>query len=238
MAFERANKGDRRLYLWVAVVFPLVVLAGFARTYYLKGFFDTPPIPGLLVHIHGIVMTSWVVLFVTQIVLVANRRTKLHQRLGVWGAILALLVFCVGILTAIAGAARGSTPGPPALQFLVVPIFDMVVFAILVGAALYYRRRLEMHKRLMLLASLSLLSAAFARIPLDFVLTGGPLAFFGLTDLFVIVCVAADTIRNRRLHPAFVWGTLLIICSQPLRIMLSGTNLWNTFASWLVGFVK
>src|SRR5712691_5305233 len=132
---------DRRLYVWFAAFMPIIVLIGFSRSYYLKGFFGFPALPSLLVHLHGIVMTSWVVLFVTQVTLVETGRTRTHQRLGVLGALLAPLVIVVGVLTAIAGAARGSTPGPPALQFLVVPLVDMLVFAILVGTALYLRRR-------------------------------------------------------------------------------------------------
>ena len=230
---------DRRMYIWFAVFMPIIVLVGFARSYYLKGFFGFPALPSLLVQLHGIVMTSWVVLFVTQVTLVATGRTRTHQRLGVSGAVLAALVIVVGLLTAIAGAARGSTPGPPALQFLTVPLFDMLVFAILVGTALYVRRRrLDIHKRLMLLAAVNLLTPAIARIPLHFIQTGGPLVFFGLTDLCLLACVAYDSVKNRRLHPAFLWGTLLIIVSQPLRLMLSGTDAWMRFATMLVGLVK
>jgi hypothetical protein len=230
---------DRRMYIWFAVVMPIIVLAGFARSYYLKGFFGFPALPSLLVHLHGIVMTSWVVLFVTQVTLVATGRTKTHQRLGMSGAVLAALIVIVGVLTAIAGAARGATPGPPALQFLAVPLFDMLAFATLVGTALYFRRRrLDIHKRLMLLAAVNLLAPAIARIPLHFIETGGPLAFFGLTDLCLLACLGFDTIKNRRLHPAFLWGTLLIIASQPLRLMLSGTDIWLRFATMLVGLVK
>jgi hypothetical protein len=230
---------DRRMYIWFAVFMPIIVLAGFARSYYLKGFFGFPALPSLLVQLHGIVMTSWVVLFITQVTLVATGRTRTHQRLGVFGAILAVLIVIVGVLTAIAGAARGASPGPPALQFLAVPLFDMLAFATLVGTALYVRRRrLDIHKRLMLLAAVNLLAPAIARIPLHFIETGGPLAFFGLTDLCLLACVGFDTIKNRRLHPAFLWGTLLIIASQPLRLMLSGTDIWLRFATMLVGLVK
>jgi hypothetical protein len=230
---------DRRMYVWFAVLMPIIVLAGFARSYYLKGFFGFPALPSRLVHLHGIVMTSWVVLFVTQVTLVATGRTRTHQRLGVSGAILAVLIVVVGVLTAINGAARGATPGPPALQFLAVPLFDMLAFAILVGTALYFRRlRLDIHKWLMLLAAVNLLAPAIARIPLHFIETGGPMAFFGLTDLCLLACVGFDTIKNRRLHPAFLWATLLIIASQPLRLMLSGTDIWMRFAAMLVGLVK
>ncbi len=181
---------DRRLYIWFAVLMPIIILAGFARTYYLKGFFGNPPLP-------------------------------------------------VGVLTAIAAAARGASPGPPALQFLVIPLGDMLVFAILVGTALYWRRsRLDIHKRLMLLAAVNLLAPAIARIPLSFIANGGALAFFGLTDLCILACVGFDTIRNRRLHPAFLWGTLFIIGAQPLRLMLAGTDLWLRFAAALAGLWK
>src|ERR1043166_3289583 len=97
---------DRPLYILAAVIIPLVVLAGFARTYYLKGFFATPPLPNMIVQIHGVVMNAWVVLFIVQVTLVAKRRTKLHQQLGILGAGLAVLVFIVGVMTGIYGAAR------------------------------------------------------------------------------------------------------------------------------------
>jgi len=232
---SRPRTRDRRLYTWVAVFLPLIVLAGFARTYYLKGLFGTPALPSTLVHFHGLIMTAWVVLFVAQVSLVAARRTRTHQRLGIAGGILAALVVTVGVLTARAAAARGaSPPGVAALQFLAIPLGDMVVFAVLIGVALYYRRKLETHKRLMLLAAVSLLTPAIARIPLSFIETGGPLVFFGLSDLCLLACVAIDAYKNRKLNPVFIWGTLLIIVSQPLRIMLAGTEAWMRFATWFV----
>jgi hypothetical protein len=237
---------DRPLYLLAAIIIPLIVLAGFARTYYLKGFFATPALPSLIVQIHGIVMTAWVVLFIVQVTLVAKRRTKTHQRLGILGGALAALVVIVGILTALYAAARVLNDpnlvippsAPPPLQFLVVPLGDMLIFAILISAALYYRKRLDIHKRLMLLAAVNLLVPAIARIPLNFITNGGPLAFFGLADVVLIGFVAFDTIRHRRLHPAFLWGGLLIIVAQPLRIMLAGTNAWIGFAAALVRLVQ
>ncbi len=236
-AIQTTNK-DRRLYIWFAALMPLIVLAGFARTYYLKGFFGTPSLPGLLVHLHGLVMTTWVVLFITQVTLVATRRTRTHMRLGIFGAGLAALVVVVGVVTAVFAAARGGSPGPPPLQFLVVPLVDMLVFAVLIGSALYFRRRMDIHKRLMLIAAVNLLTPAIARIPLNFIQTGGPLAFFGLTDVVLLACVAFDTIKHRRLHPVFLWGTIVVIASQPLRLMLAGTDAWMHFAKALVGLVK
>lgn len=227
---------DRKLYILVAILTPLIVLAGFARTYYLKGFFSTPELPSRFVHLHGIVMTLWIALFVVQVSLIATKRTRVHQRLGVLGAILALVVFVVGVLTALYAAARLATVS--ALQFLVIPLGDMVSFAVLIGLALYYRRRLEIHKRLMLLGALNVLTPAIARIPLDFIQNGGPLVFFGLTDLCLLACVAFDTFKHRRLHPVFLWGSILLILFQPARVLLAGTDVWIKFATTLVNFVS
>jgi hypothetical protein len=185
-------------------------------------------------------MTAWVALFIVQVSLVATRRTKVHQRLGVFGAVLAALVVVVGVLTGLYAAARESAAaaGPFALRFLVVPLGDMLVFAVLIGAALYFRRRLDIHKRLMLLAAVNLLAPAIARIPLNFIVNGGALVFFGLTDVCLLAFIAFDTIRHRRLHPAFLWGTIFIIVMQPLRILLAGTDAWLRFAAALVGLVQ
>jgi hypothetical protein len=230
---QRSPK-DRHFYTWVAVLTGIIVFAGFAQSYYLKNLFDAPAL-SRLVHIHGIVMTVWFSLFVVQSRLVATHRVIWHRRLGVFGAVWAVIVLVMGVATAIVATKRDAASNPEALPFMVVPLGDMLVFAILTAAALIYRRRIDIHKRLMLLSFVGLLAAAISRIPLNFIATGGALVFFGLTDLCVLACVAYDTIKNRRLHPAFIWGTLLIIASQPLRMMLSETQIWMEFARWLTG---
>jgi hypothetical protein len=231
-----SSKGfDRRLYSWVAVVAALIVFAGFARTFYLKGVFGTPALSELLLT-HGTVMTLWFALIIVQLRLVAAGRTDLHRRLGVFGAILVVLILAVGVTTAIDAARRGASPAPEItpLMFMAIPLVDLVVFAILVGGALWNRRRSDTHKRLMLLATLSILTPGIARIPLAFIQQGGLPVVFGLTVLSVIICVVVDTVKNRRLHPAFGWGGTLVVASVPLRLILAGTAAWTQFATWLV----
>ena len=94
---------DRRLFAGVAVGLALLVLVGFAQTYYLKVLFRTPPLRALL-HVHGIVMTAWIVLFAVQVRLVAAHRTDLHRRLGVVGAVVSGMVI---------GEGRGPSPAEP-----------------------------------------------------------------------------------------------------------------------------
>jgi hypothetical protein len=232
------GSGERRFYTAAAIIAALLVLVGFARSYYLKSIFGAPvwaPVMTPLVHLHGALMTSWIVLFVVQTALIATRRTRIHRRLGVFGGLLAATMIIVGPTLAIHQAKIGrpaAFPGGP-LRFLVIPLGDMVVFAVLVAIGLYFRNRPQIHRRLMLLATLSFLAAAIARIPIGFIETGGPLVFYGLLDLLILAIVVYDTVKNRRLHPAFSLGALFIIASHPLRIMLAGTNAWLHVATWL-----
>lgn len=233
---SRTRRTGHGLYAWVAVAAALIIFAGFARTFYLRSISGAPPLSSLL-FAHGVVMTLWMVLFVAQVGLVAAGRTALHRRLGLFGLVLAVLVICVGVAASIDAGRRGASPAPgvPPLVFMAIPLFDMPVFAVLVGVALWKRRRPDIHKRLMLLATLGLLTPGIARIPLDIIQRGGPPVFFGLALLFPLVCIAVDTARSRRLHPAFGWGGALVILMLPLRLLIASTQAWMQFAGWLVG---
>src|SRR5437762_4092277 len=109
----------------------------------------------------------------------------------------------VGTITAIVRAKGPSPiPGVNPLSFLTIPLGDMLVFGILVSAAFYFRRKLDTHKRLMLLSSIALLPAGVARWPIGFIETGGPLVFYGLADLFIVPCVVLDIVTIGRPHRA------------------------------------
>jgi hypothetical protein len=227
------RRRERLFYVGMALAILITVFAGFSRSYFLKAQFGTPPL-SLLLHVHGLVFTSWILLFLTQTTLVAARRTDIHRRLGVFGGVLAALVVIVGTTTAIIRVKQGATvPGVPPLSFLAVPLFDMVVFAILISAALYYRRRADVHKRLMTLATIALLPAPIARLPLEMIREGGLPVIFGLADLFLVICLIYDLIIWRKIHRATAWGGLIILASQPLRLVLSGTTAWLALAGWL-----
>jgi hypothetical protein len=234
-----AGAYDRIFYSGMAVVMALTVLVGFAPTYYLRAYFGGVTVTGAtslspLAHLHGALFTGWVVLFIVQTALVANHRVALHQRLGVAGAVLATVMTAVGITTAVKAAARGAAPpGADPLAFLAIPMGDMVVFPIFVAAALWMRRKKESHKRLMLLAYISIIVAAVARLP--GVLPLGPLGFFGLAFVFLLVAIIYDLVSRRRVHPAYIWGGALLVASVPLRLMVSGTGTWQAMARFLVG---
>jgi hypothetical protein len=225
----------RRFYAFVATVFAAIVFAGFARTYYFRNMFIDRPLTPLL-HVHGLVFTCWPLLLLLQTVLVAAGRTKMHRRLGVAGGVLASLMVVLGPIVAVHAAKRkidSDMAALPELMFLAIPLGDILVFSILIAAGFAYRRKPETHKRLMIVATIGILPPAVARLPLAFIQTAGPLGYFGLADIVLLSCVAYDTATRRQMHPAYLWGGLMIVASQPLRLAVSRTGAWLIVAHWL-----
>ena len=229
---------DRLFYGGISIAMALTVLCGFAPTFYLRLFTGGPKttISGHpftpLVGVHAALFTGWVTLFIVQTALVAGRRVRVHQRLGVAGAVLAGAMVVVGAFLAVNSAAAGAAPpGVDPLAFLAIPLGDMLVFAIFVAAALLLRREREAHKRLMLLAYVSLMAAAVARLP--GVLPLGPFAFYGLAFVFIAAGVVHDLATRGRPHPVYLWGGALYVLAVPLRLLVSGTAAWRSVAQFL-----
>ena len=229
-----AKRRERIFYTGMSIAIAIVVFAGFSRTWFLRPYFpQVQPLIPLLV-LHGVIFSSWIVLFVTQTSLVAAKRTRTHMRLGISGGVLVCLMVIIGTVTAIVRAKQPSpVPGVNPLSFLTIPLGDMLVFSIITGAAFYFRRKTDIHKRLMLLATIGILPAAVARLPFDFIAHGGPLAFFGLPDLLIIPCLVFDMVSHGRPHRATVLAGALIVISHPLRMIIGGTHAWLGFATWL-----
>jgi len=232
---------DRRLYLGASLVFLALVFWTFARTFYLKPFFGTPPLSALL-HIHGAVMTGWVVLLVVQTSLIAAHRVQWHRRLGVFGTVWAALVVIVGSVTTLHAAAREVRAHTEFAASQVVitslDLLQMLFFAAFVAIAIWQRHRADYHKRLMLLTIACMLPDALARLPVSFMSQAAEtdlnLRIMVGLDLFIIICVGLDTLWHRRLHPAFGWGALLFVGAFHLALHFTQTRAWITFGESMV----
>ena len=228
---------ERRFFTGMALAMLATVIVGFSRSFFLRPLFPDWPSPyETIFYVHGAVFAAWIVLLVVQASLVAGGRTELHRTIGPFSAVLAVAMVVLGTLGALIAARRATgfvqVPVPP-LQFLAIPMFDMILFATFVGLAIALRRNPQTHKRWMLLATVNLVTAAIARWP--GVPALGPLAFFGLTDLFIIALAIWDFRARGRLHSVTLWGGVLIIVSQPLRLVVSSTQGWLAFARWATG---
>ena len=233
-AAQSARRAERAFFLFIAFAFLALVLWTFARTFYLKLVFGTPPLP-LLLHIHGIVMTGWPVLLAVQTSLIASRHVQWHRRVGVFGTLWAGLVVLLGSVTTLHAAARevqGHTPMAKIQVFITtLDLLQMLLFAAFVTAAILLRRRPDYHKRLMVLTIACMLPDAFARLPVHFMTNARIL--MGL-DGFVLLCVAIDTFRHRRLHPAFGWGGLAFMLTFHVALLTAMSPGWIAFASGLL----
>jgi hypothetical protein len=119
---SRSRRREHVFYIGMAVAMVLAVFAGFSRTFYLRPRFHPEPLIPLLL-LHGIVFTSWLALFVIQTTLVAAKRVRIHQRLGIAGMVLAVSMIVIGTITAIVRAKVINVPpsAPPPLTFLTIP---------------------------------------------------------------------------------------------------------------------
>jgi uncharacterized membrane protein len=208
---ELSRSHERWFFGGMAVALTATVFAGFAPAF-----------------------SAWMFLLIAQTSLIAADARRVHMRLGVLGAILAAIMTVIGPIVAIERTASGQIAdlGAPPLVFLAVPVVGMVVFAALVAAALYYRKRSPAaHKRLMLIATLELVTAGVSRLPV--VSEWGPLGFFAVTDVFVLAIVAYDIVALRRPHAATLWGGTFFIVSQPVRLAIGGSAPWLSFAGWV-----
>jgi len=222
---------DRLFFPGMALASAVMLFVGFSRSYFLRSA-DLPALTALY-HLHGALFTAWIALFVAQTALVAGRRPDIHRSVGVAGVVLAAAVFVVGVTVSIETLRRqggGSVGASDPRSFFAIPLGDIIVFAALVAVAVLQRRRTQTHKRLMLLATISLLTAAIARF-----LQAGTTGLFLGTDAFVLALVVYDLASRGRVHPATVWGGLMVAGFKPLLYALSGTQAWLAFADALRG---
>ena len=241
MATRTAATGNRWFYTWFAVCAFLIVFAGFTHTYYLRFVFETKGL-ALLLRVHGLLFTAWFVLLFVQARLIARHRVDLHRKLGLVGALLAPSCAFVAIGVSFNAGRRFVLAHPTSLadlpaQPLAMDFGTSLTFLALVAIALYLRRRPEYHKRILILASCSLLLPAIGRIPLFGTVLFDAVGFWGLvaiTEVPPVACIIYDTIKHRRLHPAFGWAGAVLVASFPAFLLIGASDLWRQFATWLL----
>jgi len=237
----------RKYYAFASFVLLAFMFAGF-RMFYLRGqAFPgrplTPPIKWLLI-LHGVAMTAWVALLVYQTMLIVRRQPLKHMKTGMIGAGLAAVIFVSGMWLSVK-AMQVLPPGMmiwgmTARQFFVVPSVSMLLFGAMVGAAIVFRRRPEIHKPLMLFATVDALGAASGRA--DFFNRYYEGTF--LQDVFgpnlLILLVGAGLVIGYRLVARnwdkwFVASYLLVLVVNVGMIQLGFTPAWESFAAVFVG---
>jgi hypothetical protein len=197
-------------YFCMSLLIAVVVVYGFSHTIG-RNLLHPSPIPPFILTIHAIVFPGWVLFFILQTSLVRSRNVRLHRTLGWFGVALAVGVLVIGYLTA-TGMDRFLLQrfhGAEIPAFLIIQLMDLSCFAVPFALAVYWRRRPEFHRRLMLIASCGLTDAAFGRFPLL------PLAFSPAgVDALVFLGILRDLIVDRRIHKVYLYAFPLLIVVQ------------------------
>jgi hypothetical protein len=233
MEAPRAVAPDRLFYTGMALAFATIVAIGFSPTFYLRGA-DLPPLSTVLV-VHGMTFTAWIALFIVQTSLIAANRRAWHRTTGAFGAALALLLVVIGTVASIDALRRGSAPIPglDPRTFFAIPMHDVFAFAVLATAAIVTRKDPATHKRLMIVATISLLAAPIARFPIAAMMQVGPPLFYGLQALLIVVGMLYDKSFHGRVHRAYWWGLGFMVLSDVLFLAIGGTPVWHAFADAL-----
>jgi uncharacterized membrane protein YozB (DUF420 family) len=227
------RRGDHLFFTGMALFAAAIVFAGFARSYYLSPWLTppsrTPEITPLL-HIHALVFTLWIALIVMQPALIAGGKVALHRRLGAGGAVLAGLVWALGNLAAIEAIKVGYKGLGDPYAFYAITFFSIQAFGIIVALGVIWRRKVETHKRLMLLSNAAILEAAVGRLPLDLIESAAPFSFYLGGDLIILAGATYDLATRHRVHPVWLWGGGALITSQFLRVAIMDKGPWLAFA--------
>ena len=238
--FPLRHPWDRNFFLCFVLLIWAAILIGFVPEIVAHVRSGAPPFPPIL-HVHGAAFVGWLVLLTVQTLLIRNRRIILHRKLGIAGAALAVVMVPLGIATALTmQKMRLGQPGPGA-PFFSVQLIDMIEFGGLAAAAISARKLPSAHKRLILLATLSIADAGFARwlgIWLYGYLGEGVWRFFielfGGSDLLVLGLGAYDWVTRKRLHPAYLFGAAWLLTCQLTASWLYYSPAWKTLATGMI----
>jgi hypothetical protein len=241
------RSNNQRFHLWMAVVFLSIAFGGFIPTYWARvadGTFHEPPI----VHIHGVLLFTWTLFYFIQTAWIASGRTRTHRAWGLAGIALFSVLVCSIIATKITiirlNDARGF--GDADRRFSAVAFGALPLIIGLFAVAIAKVNKPETHKRLMFVLMAAMMTPAVARVFLTFLAPAGaadngpPPAFVSVPPtivglLLIVIAIGYDWRRNRKPHPVYVYGALLIMVESIGAVLFSSTQAWMSTARFLEG---
>lgn len=240
--FAPRARRDRDFFLFMVALIWLGIAMGFVPEIAAHIRMHKPAYP-LIVHIHATAFVGWLGLLTTQVVLIRSGRADIHRKLGVFGATLAPIMVVLGLAASwIVDRLHFGLPNSHP-QFLAIQIADVLNFGVLAAAAIVWRKTASAHKRLILLATIFIADAGFARWlgdSVEKVVGFGSLwqdwMVFYVYDLILVTIIGAyDFLTRRRLHPAFVAGSAFGLSVQVIAAWLYGSPWWKLVSIRLLG---
>lgn len=201
---------QRSFYLAMMLFIAALILFGFSHTVGAVLIHPDRPPPAML-YVHVTVFCGWLVVVLTQTLLIWSRNQRLHKKLGWFGLGFGVVMVCVGLATTvIMGHWQVQRDGPEGSMFIYRPFEDILFFGTAFGLAIHWRKRPDFHRRLMLLAAIAVTPPAISRIP------GLPTlsTVYVATDLLLAVAIAHDLITTRKIHKVYRWGVGVAVVGQ------------------------
>ncbi|MGV8940330.1 MAG: hypothetical protein ACOH1P_02185 [Lysobacter sp.] len=220
----------------MSFAFLVIGLTGFSTTFFFplaRGTFAAPP----LIHIHAALLFGWLLFFIAQSSLIQNRSVLVHRRMGVLGACLCAAIVVSGVQVGLFATRRDLAAGGDLIllgEFVNI-VIEMLLFGSLVAAAIALRRDGESHKRLVLLATISLLGPAWVRFRHIFPSVEDPFLVFSLiADSVLLVAIARDLLAFKRVHPVYVWAGGAMVTVHMIELTARESPLWLQIGRWLL----
>jgi len=238
---EPVRTGMKRyFFVAMATLILVTVFVGFAPSFYLRSAFRPDHELSVLLHIHGLVFSAWIILLLAQTVLIAKGSRRLHQRLGWFTVGIAAAMMLLVLLATIEQMRRGISL-EEASGDLALNLLGAILFGIPVVAAVYNRKRPDWHKRLMLIATFGLLGAPILRLLLlttNLEFNAAANVASVLTDAFFLPCFAYDLFTRGRIHRAYVYGLALFIVGQIVLMNIRPWGPWLHFSRSVQHFLS
>ena len=210
MMTKRAGFRGQYFYFFMSLLIAATVVYGFSHTID-HNLLHASSLPPFVLYIHAIVFPAWVVFFIVQSALIRSHNVGLHRRLGWFGVGLGVAIVILGAWTSVSMVKFSIQQNDPfnSTAFTIVQVLDLASFAVPFGLAIYWRKKPEFHRRLMLIASCALLDAAFGRFP------ALPLVFSPAgVDALICLGVIRDLIVERRVHKVYLYALPILVACQ------------------------
>ncbi len=218
---------DRYFYFSMSLLVAAIVIYGFSHTIGDNLLHPAIPRP-LLLYFHGVCFAAWVAFFIFQSALVRTRNVRIHRMTGWFGAGLGAAMILLGYWIAVVMNRFDlhKLHQQDVVSFLIVPFFDITVFAVVFTLAIYWRRKPELHRRFILLATCALTAAAFGRFPTNFF---PPAYFYSGVDMLILLGVLRDAIVDRRVHKVYLYALPILFVCQCAVVYVMNHN----WAPWM-----
>lgn len=241
-SFAPYHQWDRAFFLAFAALSWIAVIMGFGPEVggHLKGLTPYPP---LIVHFHVAAFGGWLVLFTAQIWLIRSRRPDIHRKLGLVAVALVPVMVVLGVATALVSRRLHFEAGHnEMLAFMIVPLTDMVLFPSFAIPGLLLRQDSAAHKRLILLATIMLLPAAFGRWIGPWIIIHIGDGFFGFMaqsylgpDVMILTAMIYDRMTRGRVHPVYLIAIPWILAVQAITSAIYHWSGWMPLALRMIG---